>query len=138
MSEIRLQTLRGTKIYLDDRDDYVLVNFDDLHLVDKFENIHKQVSEVAEKTKNGEALSEEELDIKICDIAKELEGIFGEGSIKKLFGTDKPSPYAIAVIIERFVPIINDVRKQRESEIMSKYNSARGHRNRYKKGRKGR
>lgn len=136
MDKIRIQ--RNVKrIEVNDNGDVLVLDFDDLNLPYKFYAMIKKfeadrvkfTKELSEKLKDGSAAenadalveAERELNIYMRDA---IDGVFGEGTCRKVYGDILPSVEMHMQFFDALKPYFDEEAKRRQ-EKMSKYSARR-------------
>lgn len=137
MEKIRVS--RGVTIEVNDNGDTITMNADDQQFVEKFYGLIDKSDAIAKELgkKEMQQLSDHEqlkvVIVKIKELMKDIDVLFGTDSCKKIFGEIVPHPYLIADFFEQLKPIVKKHVDARQRKIAEKYNNKRkGSRNKYR------
>lgn len=138
MAGIRVNT-GAKKIEVNDNGDYIVLNFSDSSFVDRFFAMYDRI-----KNRADEAVPQaEEIDAKYQasseehtraaaalyrklheDIMEDVDGFFGPGTCKKVFGDIVPGIELYDEFFRQLMPYFKEFGQER-AQRMSKYNAAR-------------
>lgn len=132
------------KIEVNDNGEYIEVTLNDPTFFERFGNFLKWLQNKQEELEKKEKVAPvqpeeqtEEVDIdRIIELSKErieicresckaLDGLFGEGCCRKVFGDMLPDENCIADFIEQITPILQGMAKKRNEQIELRYNRNR-------------
>lgn len=129
MENIRVN--RGIVVNVNDAGDTITVNVEDQMFIDRFFGLINRLDEMSKDMDSDavKALEKREQVRKLIEKTKELmediDGLFGEGCCRKVFGDIVPSPYLIADFFDQLTPIAEAYMNERQKDIAKKYNNAR-------------
>lgn len=129
MEKISLK--RGITVEVNDNGDTIELNLEDQKFVDRFYQLIGKLDEVKKNVNeaNVRQMSDgDKLQYLIGqteEILTEIDGIFGEGCCRKVFGDIVPNPYLIAEFFEQMTPIIEKYMQERKKKINEKYSRQR-------------
>ncbi|MCI8810387.1 MAG: hypothetical protein HFF84_09735 [Oscillibacter sp.] len=140
MAGIRINN-GAKKIEVNDSGDYIILNLNDNDFLNRFysmyENVQKTADEMAAKeTAIQEKQKDKEDNAELLketfrlytefgkDMMSEVDGLFGDGTCKKVFGDIAPTIDLYIDFFEQLVPYLNDFAKEK-MQRMSKYSAAR-------------
>ena len=129
MEKIRVS--RGVTIEVNDNGDTITMNADDQQFVEKFYGLIEKSNDISKELKREDVqkLSDHEqlkvVIVKIKELMKDIDVLFGTDSCKKIFGEIVPHPYLIADFFEQLKPIVKKHVDARQRKIAEKYNNKR-------------
>ena len=129
MNEIRVKS--GIVVNVNDDGDTITINVEDQSFIDKLFGFYDRIDSVANEIDTPEMKEKnerEQLEIvieKTREIMRDIDGMFGADSCKKVFGDIIPSPYLIADFLDQLVPSANQYMDERQKKIAEKYSSKR-------------
>lgn len=129
MEQIRLS--KGTVIEVNDEGETIVMQTDDQQFVEKFYGLTERIDTIQKKlnTDDAKGMSEhEQLKVLIGEtkgLMEEIDGLFGSGSCRKVFGDIIPNPYLIADFFEQLKPIVKRHVDARQKKLAEKYNNKR-------------
>ena len=136
MNEIRVNS--GIVVNVNDNGDTITINAEDQLFIEKFfsaierfEKIQKEMSEPKWKEKSEREQLSAMID-KTKEIMEDIDGMFGTGACKKVFGDIIPSVYLIADFFDQLIPIASKYADERQKKIAEKYNRKRKGGNKYR------
>lgn len=125
MEQIRVNT--GITVEVNEAGDTIRINVEDQNFIDKFYGMVDRLEKVSKEMKEpgiSEMSEHEQLRLMIGHVRKlmeEIDGLFGEGSCKKIFGDIVPSAYLLADFFEQMTPIVERYIGERQKYINGKY-----------------
>lgn len=138
MAGIRVNT-GAKKIEVNDNGDYIILNFADSSFVDRFFSMYDRIKQRADEAvpkaeeidKQHQAGSEEHTRAAAAlyrtlheEIMGEVDGFFGAGTCKKVFGDIVPGIELYDDFFQQLMPYFEEYGKER-AQRMSKYSAAR-------------
>lgn len=121
MDKIRIGRQNVKVIEVNDEGECITLNFNDRGLVSRFyslmEEYNKRQAEMMKRAEEIDAMESEseknkafiELDLEIHKwLAKEVDGVFGEGTCRKVFGDIVPSVYCYTEFFEQISPFFKE------------------------------
>lgn len=140
MDSKKIRVNSGIVIEVNDNGDTIIMNADDQEFIDKFydlidriEQMKKQVEEAGFRTKSEREKHKYMMDNTKDIIMTDIDALFGAGTCQKVFGNIIPSAYLIAEFFDQLIPIAKKYANDRQQAISSKYNRNRkGKKNRYR------
>ena len=137
MEKIRVS--RGVTIEVNDNGDTITMNADDQQFVEKFYGLIEKSNDISKELKREDVqkLSDHEqlkvVIVKIKELMRDIDVLFGTDSCKKIFGEIVPHPYLIADFFEQLKPIVKKHVDARQKKIAEKYsNKRKGSRNKHR------
>ncbi len=129
MEKISLK--RGITVEVNDNGDTIELNLEDQKLVDRFYQLIGKLDEVKKNVNEANVRQISDRDKlqymigQIEEIMTGIDGIFGAGCCRKVFGDIVPNPYLIAEFFEQMIPIIEKYMQERKKKINEKYSRQR-------------
>lgn len=138
MAGIRVNT-GAKKIEVNDSGDYIVLNFSDSSFADRFfemvDRVQGKANASIPKAKEIEETTEEGSEARIRataklyrevheEVASEVDGFFGSGTCKKVFGDIVPGVELYDDFFQQLMPYFEEYGKER-AQRMSKYSAAR-------------
>ena len=153
MEQVKLSTGYKSIAIRDEEDDQVVtvlrINVSDARSADKFAHIIDQLNSISERCDaemkrwkeehSSQALitGEKDNDIKIAldinnirvkylkEIIAALDDLFGEGTIRNIYGDIVPDETALFEFVEQVIPVMNNLFGRRFEQMKQKYNTRR-------------
>ena len=136
----------GIEVKVNEKGETIIINVEDQTFLDKFYGLIHRMDETQQHMKSdkvkalGEREQLREMIAQTQEIMKDIDGLFGEGACRKIFGDIVPSPYLLGVFFEKMLPLADSYADERQKNISRMYSRSRkGGGNRYRevRGRKG-
>lgn len=117
------------KVEINDSGDYIVIPMGDntfpQRVIDFSKKAEEQYNVLLEKEielkgSDIEILSNMRADI-LSNVGRLFDGLFGDGSCKKVFGNLAPSMDIMVSFMEQIAPLVNKFATERQSEIEAKY-----------------
>lgn len=124
-----LRVKTGLVIEVNDNGDTITACVEDVRFIDRFYNLLGKFTEASDELKEVDNLTEREqrrvVIEKTQEIISEIDGLFGEGCCKKVFGDIVPSPFLLMEFFDQLIPVFNKYSDDRQKKIESRYNKGR-------------
>ena len=129
MNEIRIKS--GIEITVNEKGETICINAEDRTFLDKFYGLLDKFSEAEAHMKSEKVrglkdrAALQEMIVQTREIMKEIDGLFGEGACKKVFGDIVPTPYLLAIFFDKMLPYTEQYANERQQNISKIYSRSR-------------